>query len=422
MPGTRCLCLSIVVAVLSQPGWAQAPSAGSPLDAGIYEVNVGDFEAAIKTLDAMVEELKAQGGQAPELSRAYLYLAIAHLGLSQEQAAKAKFIEAIKSDQALSLSPFEFPPRVIEAFEAAKDEAAPLLAPPPPTPAQRSAMFEASKAGDFGAVRRLLGENPALATIADERFGATPLHWAALRGHEGVAALLIGQGADPGVANRDGETPLQVARRAKRAGVAEMLGSGLGGTAPSGGFFSAVKDGDVAAVRAALEWDPSQANQKDARFGATPLHWAALRDHEEVARELIAHGADINARNRDGETPLRVAERSKRKRVAQLLREAGSRPSLSALLDAAKRGEAGRVEQLATEVPSLINEADAEFGATALHWAALRGHAEVVKALISHGADLTVTNKDGETPLRVARRANRSQVVELLRRAQSGIP
>jgi len=70
----------------------------------------------------------------------------------------------------------------------------------------------------------------------------------------------------------------------------------------------------------------------------------------------------------------------------------------------------------------MINEADAEFGATALHWAALRGHAEVVRVLISYGADLTVTNKEGETPLRVATRANRSQVVELLRRAQSGIP
>jgi ankyrin repeat protein len=183
-----------------------------------------------------------------------------------------------------------------------------------------------------------------------------------------------------------------------------------------------VKDGDVAAVRAALESDASQANQKDARFGATPLHWAALRDHEEVARELIAHGADVNAQNRDGETPLRVAERSKKRGVAQLLHQAGSRPSLSALLDAAKKGDADRVEKLATEVPAMINQADPEFGATPLHWAALRGHADVVKVLISYGADLTVTNKDGETPLRVARRANRTQVVELLRWAQSGIP
>jgi hypothetical protein len=36
---------------------------------------------------------------------------------------------------------------------------------------------------------------------------------------------------------------------------------------------------------------------------------------------------------------------------------------------------------------------------TALHWAAMRGHVEVVRALLAGGADRSVTNKQGLTPV-----------------------
>ena len=39
----------------------------------------------------------------------------------------------------------------------------------------------------------------------------------------------------------------------------------------------------------------------------TPLHWAAMNDNEMVVRTLIAAGADIAARDRDGNTPLHWA-------------------------------------------------------------------------------------------------------------------
>ncbi len=47
-------------------------------------------------------------------------------------------------------------------------------------------------------------------------------------------------------------------------------------------------------------------NAKD-KDGGTPLHWAAKNGHKDVAELLIAKGADMNARNKDGGTPLHWA-------------------------------------------------------------------------------------------------------------------
>jgi ankyrin repeat protein len=41
--------------------------------------------------------------------------------------------------------------------------------------------------------------------------------------------------------------------------------------------------------------------------GDTPLHWAAVKGNEEVARRLIAGGVDVNPRNRAGDAPLHGA-------------------------------------------------------------------------------------------------------------------
>ncbi len=99
---------------------AQGPSLDPDLEAGIRQVDEGNFEAGITKLDAVARRLKAAGDKPLQLSRAYLYLGIAHLQLSQEQAARARFAEAATADQNLKLSEYEFPPPVIKVFEEAK--------------------------------------------------------------------------------------------------------------------------------------------------------------------------------------------------------------------------------------------------------------------------------------------------------------
>ncbi len=428
------LLVGVALLAFAVPVRAQGPALDPDLEAGIRQVDEGNFETGITKLDAVARRLKAAGDKPLQLSRAYLYLGIAHLKLSQEQAARARFAEAVKTDRNLKLSEYEFPPPVIRVFEEAKrqaEEARAAAAEPvanakPRAVAHAKALapfFEAVKKGDFNTVRLMLQDDPALATARDQEFGATGLHWAALRGQAAVAGLLVAAGADLEARNAAGETPEDVARRSKHPEIAGILASPQpAGATPSAAIvgagasiFDAAKTGDLARIREILGAAPSLASAHDTAFGATPLHWAALRGQTEAARLLIAKGADVTAVNDDGETPLDVARRAKRSEVEQLLAEASSTPK-SRFFQAVREGDVDGVSQLLDRDPKLVKERDTAFGATALHWAALRGHAEVVKLLLERGADPAARNKAGETARDVAVRAKRDDVVALLPR------
>lgn len=60
-----------------------------------------------------------------------------------------------------------------------------------------------------------------------------------------------------------------------------------------------------------------------------------------------------------------------------------------------------------------INAVD-ENGATALHHAAAKGHVEIARLLIAHGADLERTDRKGRTPLMIAMAQGRTDVVKLI--------
>jgi hypothetical protein len=118
----------------------EAPS-DSGLEEGVRQAQLGEFEKAVVTLDGAARRLAAEGGRSRELARAYVYLSIAYLGLSQEQKARAQFLEALKADTEIQLDRAEFPPKILEFFESARKEAvaegvvAPVPAAPAPPPA-----------------------------------------------------------------------------------------------------------------------------------------------------------------------------------------------------------------------------------------------------------------------------------------------
>jgi hypothetical protein len=114
----------LVLASWSGPLWTQTSEVDSDLAKGIKQVDDGDYDGAILTLDTTARRLATEPSRTRDLSQAYLYLGIAYVGKGQEAAARARFREALAQAKDLTLSPDNFPPKVINLFEAAREELA----------------------------------------------------------------------------------------------------------------------------------------------------------------------------------------------------------------------------------------------------------------------------------------------------------
>jgi peptidoglycan/LPS O-acetylase OafA/YrhL len=94
-----------------------------------------------------------------------------------------------------------------------------------------------------------------------------------------------------------------------------------------GSLVAAIRRKDHAAVLQRLEAAEAKINEPEGQYGVTPIAWAALAGDAESVRILLDHGADLNARNRDGSTALHSAAFLGRTDVVQLLLERGADPN-----------------------------------------------------------------------------------------------
>ncbi|QOJ78899.1 ankyrin repeat domain-containing protein [Infirmifilum lucidum] len=84
-------------------------------------------------------------------------------------------------------------------------------------------LLEAAARGDYGKVKELLDRGADVNTR--DKYGWTPLHYAADGGHLEVARLLLDRGADVNTRDNDGRTPLDLARAMGHKEVVELLES-----------------------------------------------------------------------------------------------------------------------------------------------------------------------------------------------------
>lgn len=131
----RALSLALVVALATMTIPVSAQNLDVDVQKGIAQVDDGDYDGAILTLDNAARRLTADKTKTNDLAQAYLYLGIAYIGKGREAAAKAKFREAVAQIKTLSLSADKFPPKVVDLFEAAKAEETSAKAAPSPAPA-----------------------------------------------------------------------------------------------------------------------------------------------------------------------------------------------------------------------------------------------------------------------------------------------
>ena len=149
----------------------------------------------------------------------------------------------------------------------------------------------------------------------------------------------------------------------------------------------------------------------DAPAVDTPLHKAAEAGDVEKVRRLIAEGADVNAKGRDGGAPLHAA--ADEPEVAKLLIENGANVNAKALDDDTPLHQADEPEVTALLLANGANvHATDVNGDTPLHKA---DEPESAVLLLEHGADVHAKNNIGWTPLDWAIYEKNAEMRELLR-------
>ena len=199
----------------------------------------------------------------------------------------------------------------------------------------------------------------------------------------------IGEGADINLAGAGGRTALMLAASENRSDLVRHLlaaGARVNATNSRGGtalMYAAVGgDSETVAVLLANRADVNAAGSN----GWTALMIAAASGYPEIAQRLLERGADPNAADIYGWTPLMRAVYEQRDAVVQVLLRNGK-----------------------TNVNATNDQ-----GHTALHHAAMQGHADLARLLLAHGADRGRRDAEGRTPSTLASLQGKREIVDLI--------
>ncbi|XP_073950210.1 L-asparaginase-like [Choristoneura fumiferana] len=153
--------------------------------------------------------------------------------------------------------------------------------------------------------------------------------------------------------------------------------------------------------------------------GRTPLHEAILKGKKPIVENLLRNGASVHLKTRCGESPLVTAIHGDDLELISLLLQCGAhlsnidQKSVSELLSlAARSGAVKKLESLRMAGADL-NMTD-ELRQTPLHKAVLCNFPSVVKYLIEHGADSNIQDVISCTPLDYALKLDRREIADMI--------
>lgn len=272
-------------------------------------------------------------------------------------------------------------------------------------------LFCAAKYGNAGVMKLLLSYGANVCARNDNE--ETMLHIAAKNGLETVIRLLLGQGIDINIrAGRQGTALHYAVKHRKESVVRLLIDKGASISAKNGDgdtpVYCAAALDQQAIVRLLLEKEILEAptdNKGDTALHRAARGWAQMSAR--IIKPLLEMGADVNAQNHAGETPLICAIKANHIQVACLLLKNGA--------DVALRTADGNtafacVIEHASNYPFLVLLLDALLDVPTerwvnidaprvLHSAAHLQHEAMVNLLLNKGIDMNIRNSIGETPL-----------------------
>jgi ankyrin repeat protein len=192
------------------------------------------------------------------------------------------------------------------------------------------------------------------------------------------------------------------------------------------GLHAAAQRGDVSTVQKLAAANPAALESRDT-YGRTPLHVATFARQRAAIRALAEAGANLSALESDRYDAVTIAAVADDEDTLRLLlslgasaRQVTSRYDGTALIAAAHLGHEGVVRQLVAAGAPLDHVNN-------LHWTAVieaivlgdggPRHQATLQALLEAGANTELTDREGRTPLQLARARGYKEMVRLLERA-----
>lgn len=282
-----------------------------------------------------------------------------------------------------------------------------------------TALLMAARKGCADCIQSLIASGARVDT-REKTFDLTPLMLAAWSGNGKSVDHLLRAGADVKAQTRLGPMPKFVEPGAGRASHGDGI---LRGGVPDRGsrparagqmtaLHYAAREGHTG-VLALLSGNGARIDDPEAN-GVTPLLLAIMNDHAEAARYLIEHGADVNADDWYGRTPLwaavdtrnveldgeintQVADREGALGVIKLLLARGASPNART-----RESPPGRIWLMQAGSLSWVDFT----GQTPFLRAALAGDVTTMHLLLENKADPNIATFGGTTPLMAAAGVN----------------
>jgi ankyrin repeat protein len=295
-------------------------------------------------------------------------------------------------------------------------------------------VIRAAERGHWDVVGRLVRAGVPVDHV--NNLGWTGLHEAIILGdgtqrYVATVRVLVAAGADVTIPSvKDGVTPVKHARSRGFEEIADLLDAAeaadrerIGRAAADRRLLEAAADGDADGVALALR-SGARIETRDERE-RTPLLLASTYDRVEVARVLVALGADPDALDDRHDTPWLVTGVTGSVPMLEVLLPA--HPNLTirnryggvSVIPASERGHVAYVRRVVSTGIDVNHVND--LGWTALLEAVILGdgsrpYQQIVRTLLAAGADPDIADRDGRSALAHAEAGGQQALAAILRR------